>query len=167
MWEKIISSICDLEIVSFICDNLKSLISENIFEILFLGAVLILIFLGKRIWNAVSKMLRWMANKFIYRIRDEVVRSFVSTELPRIIRTLKQELGTEIQELQPPPPPQGISGTLCPESGLYFSQQYPEVQQVFGKGDTLTEAQDSMGRYVKTYWVRVDPATHTHWIGRR
>ena len=155
------------KIISFICDNLISLISENIFELLFLGAVLILIALGKRIWNAVNRMLRWVAYRFIYRIRDEVVRSFVSTELPRIILTLKQELGTELQELQPPPPPQGISGTPCLKSGLYYSQQFPEVQQVFGKGEILTETQDSMGRYVKTYWVREDPATHPQWLGRR
>ena len=97
------------------------------------------------------------------KIKEEVVESFIRNNLPEISYILRQDLEKELSRLQPPPLPQGISGTPCPKAGLYFSQQFPEEQQVFEIDEIFTEAQDSKGRYVKTYWVRVDPTSYLQW----
>ena len=151
------------EFKTYIENNYVALIIQNLFGIIISVLLIMLAVFRKFIWNKVRKVSKAILDKLVDKIKEEVVESFIRNNLPEISYILRQDLEKELSRLQPPPLPQGISGTPCPKAGLYFSQQFPEEQQVFEIDEIFTEAQDSIGRYVKTYWVRVDPASYLQW----
>ena len=151
------------EFKTYLDNNDVALIVQILIGIIIAVLLAMLAIFHKFIWNKVRKIPRAFLDRLVDRIREEVVESFIRHNLPEISYILRQDLEEELSKLQPPPLPQGISGTPCPKSGLYYSQQFPKEQQVYEKDEIFTEAQDSKGRYVKTYWVLEEPVSHPRW----
>ena len=151
------------DIITYIKNNYIAIVTENLIGIIFSVLLTVFAFFHRRIWNKVRETSIAITDRLEDKIREEVAESFIRNNLPEISHLLRQDLENELQKLQPPPLPQGVSGTPCPQSGLYYSQQFPEEKKVFEKEETFTEAQNPKGCYVKTYWVREEPVSHPGW----
>ncbi len=142
-------------------EAIKTYIENNhiafIVQILFGILLATLTFFRKFIMGKARRISNAFLNRLVDKIREEVVESILRRDLLRISYALIDEIKRELSEMQAPPLYQGISGTPCPKSGVYFSQQFSEKRKVYEEGEIFTETQDSEGCHVKTYWVREDP----------
>ena len=89
------------------------------------------------------RQIKQMIGKFAARREDALIGRLEARLLDSLDEKLAQRLDKRIEqrleELQPPPPPHGKSGSLCQQTGLYCTQGRFQVEKTFTEGDTFPQ----------------------------
>ena len=106
----------------------------------------------RQIKGLMGRVMARLEDALINRVEDKLLERLDERWTQRLDKRIEQRL----TELQPPPPPHGITGTPCPKTGSYRAQGRTKVERTFEEGEVFASV-TVYSTVQKVVWVYQHP----------